>query len=99
MPHIIRIVVSPCSGSSPAAFDAVLDGRALCRSQHPLLDAARVLAKEGCDQNTTLEMWHKGATEFALRGRLGDLALLTVRNGHNAPAFAKWQPFDRGALA
>ena len=94
MTQIIRIVVSPCSGSATAAFDATLDGRALCRSQHPLLDAARVLAKDGCDQNTTLEMWHQGATEFALRGRLGDLALLTVRNGSNAPKFAKWVPFS-----
>ncbi len=98
MTDIIRIVVSPCSGSSPAAFDAFLGSRALCRSQSPLLDAARILAKEGCDPNATLEMWHQGAAEFALRGRLGHLALLTVKNGPSAPAFGKWVPFDRSAL-
>lgn len=99
MTDIIRVVVSPCSGSSTARFEAWVGGRCLSVSETPLLTAARVLTKEGCNPNATLEMWHQGATEFALRGRLGDLALLTVKNGPNAPAFAKWQPFDREALA
>ncbi len=68
----------------------------LCVSRQPFLDGARKLLARGHDARTTLVMRWDGAEGWALRGRLGVAAELTV-DEHNGTVFAKWKPFSRSA--
>jgi hypothetical protein len=51
-------------------FTARLDGRDLCVSTKPFLDAARVLMAEGADPATVLQIRHDGSATVALRSTL-----------------------------
>ena len=84
--NVIRIVVTP---ASPGRFDAFLpDGHALLRDVYePLLDAAKLLADQGVDPDTVLVMRHQGRSFDAMRGRLGKLAKLTIREGRRGPEY------------
>jgi hypothetical protein len=68
----------------------------LCMSRQPFLDGARKLLVRGHDPRTMLVMRWDGAEEWALRGRLGVAADLTV-DEHNGTLFGKWKPFSRSA--
>jgi hypothetical protein len=82
-------------GQSRASFP---DGTVLlASSRQPFLDAARVLIASGYDPDSWLEAWRAGATAFALRGRLGIAAGLTV--DETKTAFAKWKAFSSSAVA
>jgi hypothetical protein len=81
-----RIDVVPTHGK-PGYFVARLGGMVLCTSRSPLLKSARCLIELGHDPNTLLEMWREGATEFALRARLGAAAKLVVEETAHRPRF------------
>ena len=66
-------------------------------SRQPFLDAARVLIASGYDPDSWLEGWRPGATAFALRGKLGIAAGLTV--DETRTVFARWKPFSRSAVS
>jgi hypothetical protein len=60
-------------------FDAYLeDGRWLCRSTAPLLDASRKLLAEGLPPETPIAMRHKNSTTTSLRSTIGAAAKLRV---------------------
>jgi hypothetical protein len=61
-------------------FEARIDGRLICTSRQPLLDAARVLLAEGLDPETYLVMRHLGSAHDSLSGSIGTAALLTVEH-------------------
>jgi hypothetical protein len=66
---ILDLVVAPAGAGK---FTDRLDGRDLCASTKPFLDAARVLLAEGADPATALEMRHAGsAMPAAPRSRCG----------------------------
>jgi hypothetical protein len=71
-------------------------------SRQPLLDAARVLINRGVDPSVILEMWHDGATYYALRATLGHAAKLAVEDrirGGKPPRFVPYRAFDQAAVA
>jgi hypothetical protein len=91
----IRILVKSVDrrGRSSATLgDTVL----ISASRQPFLAAARVLISAGHEPDSWLEVWRPGATAFALRGRLGIAAALTV--DESKTAFAKWKAFSSSAV-
>jgi hypothetical protein len=91
----LRIIVKP-TGSN-GRYSARLGERLLLASARcPLLESARLLLAEGVAPETVLEMQHSGSPIVAMRGRLGELAALTVvENKNEGPVFRKFVPFDR----
>jgi hypothetical protein len=83
------------AGQSSASLP---DGTVLVQaSRQPFLEAARFLLNLGYPPETWIEGWRSGATEFALRARLGTAAGLTV--DETKTVFAKWKPFLSSAVA
>ena len=75
-------------------FVATLDGRQLCISRQPLLDAARVLIAEGIDPATPIATRHAGAGFDAMTSTVGTAAKWTVREDNTvSPTFVRWRPF------
>jgi hypothetical protein len=93
---ILEVVVAPAGAGK---FAAGLDGRELYAIAKPFLDAARVLLAEGVDAETVLEMRHAGSNTLTLRSTVGTAAGLTVLEGDLRPRFARWQAFERPAMA
>jgi hypothetical protein len=75
-------------------FIARLDGRELCLSTKPFLDAARVLLAEGVDPATVLQMCHEGSATVAMRATVGAAAGLTVK-GFTTPS---GKPYSASAV-
>ena len=74
-------------------YEVRLHGRLLCESRTPFFSAARVLALEGADPDTVLEMVRSDTNAVCLRGRLGFLSRLTVKeNETEGPCFARYRP-------
>jgi hypothetical protein len=95
--EIIAIMVEPCEGR-PGFFVGAVDGYFLCRSRQPFLDGARTLLERGCRPDAVIEMWHAGATAWALQSTIGKAAGLTVAEEHGT-RFERWKPFSRAAIA
>jgi hypothetical protein len=77
-------------------FEACLDGRLICISRQPLLDAARMLAADGVDPATLVAVRHEGVAYDALRSTVGVAAGPTVEeNERVGPRFARWKAFPR----
>ena len=75
-------------------FVATLDGRQLCSSRQPLLDAARVLITEGIDPTTPIATRHAGADFDAMTSTVGAAAKWTVKeNEIQSPHFVRWEAF------
>ena len=90
MKATLRLDVRSSSGSS-GTFDIRLGDRLLCRSETPILSAARVLAGEGVDGRTILEMRWPDRADWALRGSVARLARLTVHHSRfGAPVFSQF---------
>ena len=88
----IRVCEIQPSGA-PGEFTAKINGELLVwSSRTPLLDAARALLGKGADSNSWLILRHAGSNTDCLRGKLGILARLAVREGNEAPRFAAWKP-------
>ena len=81
---ILELVVAPAGAGK---FAGRLDGRDLCVSTKPLLDAARVLLAEGVDPEMVMQMHHLRSATLSLRSTVGAAAGLTVLEG---------APFRRG---
>jgi hypothetical protein len=77
-------------------FDAYLeDGRWLCRSTTPLLDASRKLLAEGLPPETPIAMRHKNSTTISLRSIIGAAAKLRVGTSrYGRPIFEKHDAKD-----
>jgi len=66
-------------------------GRDLCCARTPLCSAARVLLQEGHDPASTVLMTREGETSWSLKGTLGVVAKLTVRENDSAgPVFVAY---------
>jgi len=79
----LRVILRPAFNRHGARlhgrFVVTLDGRQLCISRQPLLDAARVLIKEGVDPATPIATRHAGAGFDAMTSIVGTAAKWTVR--------------------
>jgi hypothetical protein len=85
----LRIVVKPTA--SGKKWRATVDGEAICVSASPFVQSARILLEMGYPADAVIEMWHVGATDWALRGQLGAVAA-TVIDGEKVSAPAKNAP-------
>jgi hypothetical protein len=85
------LLVSP---SKSGLFEATLDGRVICTSRQPFVDAARVLMAEGCDPKAVLTMRHVGSDIVALTAKLAVAAGLSVGGNDR---FHPWAPYVPGA--
>jgi hypothetical protein len=75
-------------------FVVTLDGRQLCISRQPLLDAARILLTEGVSPETPIATRHAGAGSDAMTSTVGAAAKWTVReNETQSPHFVRWEAF------
>jgi hypothetical protein len=94
---IIRPYCSPRTGKRVhGQFDARLDGKLICFSRLPLLDAASVAAADGVDPATPIAVRHEGIAYDALRSTVGLPAELTVEENEGVgPRFARWKAFPR----
>jgi hypothetical protein len=95
LPDII-VTVRPVGQGRFEAFHA---GRVLiAASRQPFCAAARALIAAGWPLGAILAMRHQGAPDFALRGRLGAAARLTIREV-GGPRVVRWKPHPCSALA
>ena len=75
-------------------FVVTLDGRQLCISQQPLLDAARILLTEGVSPEIPIATRHAGTGFNAMTSTAGAAAKWTVReNEAQSPHFVRWEAF------
>jgi hypothetical protein len=100
MTAMLRIILHPVFNRHDARlhgkFAATLDGRQLCISRQPLLDAARVLIKEGIDPTTPIATRHTGAGFDAMTSTVRAAAKWTVREDSTvSPTFVRWKAFSR----
>ena len=83
MTDMLRVILRPAFNRHGARlhgkFVVTLDGRQLCISRQPLLDAARVLINEGVDPATPIATRHAGAGFDAMTSTVGAAAKWTVR--------------------
>jgi hypothetical protein len=98
MTDMLRVILRPAftrrSARLHGKFVVTLDGRQLCISRQPLLDAARILIKEGIDPATPIATRHAGAGFDAMISTVGAAAKWTVReNEIQSPTLVPWKPF------
>jgi hypothetical protein len=87
----VVIVVWPAG--SPGGYQATLDCEILCISRQPFFTAARTLVERGFPVDALLVMRWRGSFADALRGKLGEVAQLTViENDRTGPAFRRYTP-------
>jgi hypothetical protein len=103
MTDMLRVILCPAFNRRGARlhgkFVVTLDGRQLCISRQPLLDAARVLINEGVDPATPIATRHAGAGFDAMTSIVGTAAKWTVReNETEGPRFVRWKAFSRDAV-
>jgi len=91
----IRIVVK--RSANGRKWQASLNGQPLCKSAAPLIKAARRLIEMGADPRRTIELWHLGASSWAMRGVLGAVASTTIDGERKATHFATKQVTARSA--
>jgi hypothetical protein len=100
MTDMLRVILHPAFNRHGAQlygkFVVTLDGRQLCISSQPLLDAARVLIKEGVDPTMPIAARHAGAGFDAMTSTVGTAAKWTVRETKTeGPRFVRWKAFSR----
>jgi hypothetical protein len=98
MTDMLRVILHPAFNRHGARlhgkFVVTLDGRQLCISRQPLLDAARILIKEGIDPATPIATRHVGADFDAMTSTVGAAAKWTVRETETeGPRFVRWEAF------
>ena len=98
---MLRVILHPAFNRHGARlcgkFVVTLDSRQLCISRQPLLDAARVLIKEGVDPTTQIATRHAGADFDAMTSTVGTAARWTVRETKTeGPRFVRWKGISRG---
>jgi hypothetical protein len=85
----MRIFVSEVRHGCFEARDE--QGKLLCVSRQPFLEAARVLLALGVSPETELIMVAANGTE-RLKAKIGVAAKLTVEEGNRPPYFRPWKP-------
>ena len=95
---MLRVILCPAFNRHGARlhgkFVVTLDGRQLCISRQPLLDAARVLLDDGVDPETSIATRHAGAGFDAMTSTVGAAAKWTVRENESvSPTFVRWWAF------
>jgi hypothetical protein len=93
---MFEIEITPTTGGR---FKAYVETRLLVKSSRtPFLAAARVLANEGAQPDTKIQMRHRGSQTVSLISTIGVAAKLTVDESSKggAPRFKKWQPVPDG---
>jgi len=80
-------------------YEARLDGRLLCRSRTPFLDAARVLLSEGYDPSIKMLMLRAGSNVCSLTAMIGAAAKLSVEESANGPVFRSYRIALKSAVA
>ena len=84
-------------------FETRLDGRLLCVSRQPLLDAARILLAEGVDPQTPLvtrhaaSAWHSGQID-AMISTVGEAAKWTVEKREGRTEVRPLEAISRSAV-
>ena len=93
----LTITVQPIGAGK---FEVRHAGRVLIRrTATPFCDGARALLAEGFPPGSILAMKHLGEADYALRGKLGAVAKLTVEEGNRGPRFVRWKAHPRAALS
>ena len=95
---VLRVILRPTLNRHGARlhgkFVVTLDDRQICISRQPLLDAARILIKEGIDPATPIATRHAGAGFDAMTSTVGAAAKWTVKeNEIQSPHFVRWEAF------
>ena len=89
LPAPIRIVIAPTA--SGRKWVSSLNDKTLCISASPFVMSSRLLIAQRFDPNSIIEMWHRHADAWALRGRLGAVAAVII-DGEKKPT----QPAKNG---
>jgi hypothetical protein len=85
----ITITVRPIRAGR---FEARHAGRVLvAASTEPFCAAARALLAEGFPPGSVLGMKHQGEQDIALRGKLGTVAKLTMKETPHGPRAIRWK--------
>jgi hypothetical protein len=71
-------------------YNAYVDGEFLLCAREPLLDGARLLLQRGVDPEVELIMRWKHSGTQSLRGKVGKLAKLDVRDGPDGLRLVPW---------
>lgn len=92
-PKTLRLVLHLAYGSRGerlhGKFFAHLDGRQICISRQPLLDAARILLAEGVGPKTPIITRHVGEDFDAVPAAI--YCAIVVANGSYLPRIAVWR--------
>jgi hypothetical protein len=81
-------------------YEALFDGRRLCVSRQPFLDAARILQGAGISSDTRLIARRGASGPDTLRSTIGAAARLTVEESrYGCPSFRHYRKHPRGAVA
>jgi hypothetical protein len=92
-PAVLPVVIVMWPAGSPGRYQATLDGETLCISRQPFFTAARTLVARGFLADALLVMRWRGSFADALRGKLGEVAQLTViENDRTGPASRRYTP-------
>jgi hypothetical protein len=98
MTDIILLEIAEVGNSG--RYDASADGRYLCTSAQPFVDAARALVAQGYDPTRRLVMRRQGGAQEDLAGRLGAVAGLSVESTRfGRPSFRPYKGFAGIELA
>jgi hypothetical protein len=87
-----RITIAPMARGK---WKVTYNDKTLCIAAAPMVKAARILIAEGHDPSSIVEMWHQHADAWALRGKLGAVALTVLDGERAAQRRAKNRPLDR----
>jgi hypothetical protein len=98
MTDMLRVILHPAFNRHDVRlhgkFVVTLDGRQLCISRQPLLDAARVLLADGIDPEAPIVTRHVGSDFDAIKSTVGTAARWTVKeNEIQSPHFVRWEAF------
>jgi hypothetical protein len=91
--NVRLVTVSP--NDAPGHFSATVNGElVVISSRTPFLDAARVILDRGVDSNSWLILRHQGSDTECLRGKVGLLAKLTVKEPDRGRLrLSRWDAF------
>ena len=81
---MIAITIHPAVDRA-GKYEARHEGRVLCLSTAPFVDAARVLVARGHDPDESMAMFRAGKSESDLTARLGYAAKIDIHEGRNGP--------------
>jgi hypothetical protein len=78
----LRLTIIP---DGNGRWRAYLAGELISHASSPFIHSARILLSRGHHELAVLELWHRGAEHWALRGRLGEVAAHRMEGERKAP--------------